>query len=69
MGKDLLIIAWFILIAVSFFGAYLGIALPGSVLQATYSTFLIVSLSGLVLYLLSVSKKPGTEGGEKSRVD
>ena len=69
MAKDLLIVAWFLLVALSFLGVYLGIGLPGSVLQATYCAFLILSLCSIVLGVLKGAKKASKGRDIQSRVD
>lgn len=69
MGRDLLIVIWFVVVMLAFYGVYLGIALSVPLLQATYSLFLILSLSGMVLTLLGRLKKQVAEKGEEIRAD
>lgn len=69
MAKNVLIVAWFLVGTVAFFGAYLGVALPSAVLQALYSAFLVVGIVGLLLRLLSASPWRRAGGGGESHVD
>jgi hypothetical protein len=46
---DVVLCAWFLLVAVGFWEPYLGVALPPSLANALYATFLLVAVLALAL--------------------
>lgn len=56
-GTDILLLAWFLLVAGSFWGPY-GIALPANVTTALYALFLVVCIAAGVLRLLKRDTPP-----------
>jgi len=52
---DLLLCVWFLLVAVSFWGPYMGVSFPPNLANALYAAFLLVAV--LVLALRVVGKR------------
>ena len=46
---DLLLCAWFLLVAVGFWSPYIGVSLPPSLANALYAAFLLVAVLALAL--------------------
>lgn len=54
---DIVFAAWFLLVAVSYFGPYLGIGIPAELTARGYAVLLIVSLVTLALRLVRRAEK------------
>lgn len=49
---DITLCIWFLLVMLSFWGAYIGVSLPPNVLVALYAVFLLIAVVRLTLRLL-----------------
>lgn len=71
LGRDILLCAWIALVAVSFWGPYLGLALPANILNALYAVFLVVVIAAVALRLVkggvteANSREQPVEGGSR----
>jgi hypothetical protein len=69
---DVALGAWFLLVAVSFWGPYLGMPLPANVADALYAAFLIVAVLALALRIVGRSQRrpepPVIAGGDADHV-
>lgn len=68
MLRDLLLMAWFVMVAVAFWGPYLlpGVV-PQPILTALYGLFFVVSTATLTLGVLRRSAKEDKQPEEKKR--
>jgi hypothetical protein len=56
--SDLTLCAWFLLVAVGFWGPYLGIPLPSNIANALYAAFLLVAVLTLALRVVGGKHRP-----------
>jgi hypothetical protein len=50
---DLLLCAWFLLVAVGFWSPYIGVSLPPNLANALYAAFLLVAVLALALRVVA----------------
>jgi hypothetical protein len=64
--------AWFLLVAVAFWGPYLGMPLPANIADALYAAFLLVAVLALALRVVGRGKQrpepPVTAEGDADHV-